>query len=164
MQKKETPNFYQQRDYKVLPPDAVDNASAEKYWPSTPPMIDTLINSVVAVPADNETLTVPSSGEVEVKGYAVPQGADGPLTRVEVSADNGESWIDADLNGSSRDSKWSWVLWTATMKLPPGTGREIWSRATDAGGNTQKQHSQWNLRGLGYCGYGRARNLTVVES
>lgn len=163
VQDRESPNFYQQRDYKILPPDAVDRASAEKYWQSTPAMYDTPINSIVAVPADDETISLPSSGIVEVKGYAVPQGADGPVTRVEVSADGGKSWVDAELCGSNRDMKWCWVLWTARLKLSPGSGQEIMSRATDAGGNTQEEQSQWNLRGVGYSGYGRARNLRVEE-
>lgn len=161
VQARESPNFYQQRDYKVLPPDATDRSSAEKYWKSTPPMYDSPINSIIAVPADGETITLPSSGVVEVKGYAVPQNADGPVTRVEVSGNGGESWVDAELTGSSREKKWCWVLWTARLKTSPGTGREIICRATDAGGNTQEEHSQWNLRGVGYSGYGRAQNLTV---
>lgn len=163
VQVKESPNFYQQRDYKILPPDATDRASAEKYWQVTPPMYDTPINSVIAVPADDETVLLPSSGMVEVKGYAVPQDADGPVTRVEVSGDGGKSWVDAELNGSSRDKKWCWVLWTARLLMSPGNTQQILSRATDAGGNTQQEHSPWNLRGVGYSGYGRARNLTVKE-
>lgn len=163
VQVRESPNFYQQRDYKILPPEATDPSTAEKYWQSTPPMYDSPINSIIAVPSDDETITLASSGMVEVKGYAVPQDADGPVTRVEVSGDGGESWVEADLSGSSREMKWCWVLWKATLTMSPGTGKEIISRATDAGGNMQEEHSQWNLRGVGYSGYGRAKNLTVEE-
>lgn len=163
VQDHESTNAYQQRDYKVLPPDAVDSESAEKYWHCTPPMYDMPINSVVAVPADGETVTLPLTGLVEVKGYALPQGADGPVTRVSVSGDGGYSWIDAQLDNSGGNSKWCWVLWTAKIKLTPGSQREILSCATDAGGNSQGQeHSQWNLRGIGYCGYGRARDLALI--
>jgi sulfite oxidase len=159
----ESPNVYQQQDYKVLPPEAVDSESAKQYWGRTPPMYDIPINSAIAVPADGETVTLSSTGTVEVKGYAIPQGANGPVTRVQVSGDGGESWVDADLHGSAENMKWCWVLWTANVKLATGQQREILSRATDAGGNLQeKEHSQWNLRGVGYSGYGRARDLTVV--
>lgn len=162
IQDHESPNVYQQRDYKVLPPEATDSESAEKYWGSTPPMYDVPINSVVAVPGDGETVKVPASGMVEIKGYALPEGADGPVTQVQVSGDGGRSWVQAQLEGSSARSKWCWVLWRASVKMAPGTKAEIVSRATDAGGNSQKEYSQWNLRGVGYSGYGRAKDLTIV--
>ncbi|OOQ90843.1 sulfite oxidase [Penicillium brasilianum] len=164
IQNHESPNVYQQRDYKMLPPDAVDSKSAEKYWQSTPPMYDMPINSAIAVPADGATVTLSSTSTVEVKGYAIPQGADGPVTRVRVSGDGGNSWVDAQLEGSDEIMKWCWVLWTANVKMTPGGQREILSCATDAKSNSQEsEHSPWNLRGIGYSGYGRARDLTVVE-
>lgn len=162
VQKSESSNFYQRRDYKVLPPDAVDKASAEKYWASTPAMYDMPINSVVAVPGDDETVYLPSSGILKVKGYAVPNGADGPVTCVQVSTDSGRSWADAELDRYGRERKWCWVLWEVSVCTQPGSNREILCRAFDAGGNSQLEHSQWNLRGVGYNGYGRARNLTIV--
>ncbi|KAF3398519.1 Sulfite oxidase [Penicillium rolfsii] len=164
IQDHESQNFYQQRDYKVLPPDAVDSASAEKYWHETPPMYDIPINSAIAIPADGETVALSSTGMVEVKGYAIPQGASGPVIQVRVSGDGGASWVDADLHGSDRSMKWCWVLWTAKLKLAPGAHREILSCATNVGAHSQEgEHSQWNLRGVGYSGYGRVRDLLVVE-
>lgn len=163
IQDHESTNFYQQRDYKVLPEDAVDTASAEPHWSRTPPMYDTPINSVIGVPADGEVVergVKSASGKIEVKGYAVPAGVDGPVTRVQVSVDHGGSWIDAEIGGC-RGSKWCWVLWMVEVEVEPGIEREVWSRAFDAGGNVQQEHSQWNLRGVGYHGYGRARNLTI---
>lgn len=164
VQDAESPNFYQQRDYKILPPDVTDHSSAEKQFENTPPMYDTPINSIVAVPADGETVSLSPSGMVETKGYAVPQGADGPVIRVEVSGDGGTTWTDAELSGASHEMKWCWVLWKAQIKMAVGNRREILSRAIDARGNTQQEHSQWNLRGVGYSGYGRAEDLTVVET
>lgn len=166
IQDHESTNFYQQRDYKILPEDAVDKSSAEPHWSRTPPMYDTPINSVIAVPADDETVSRSRDGscaeKIEVKGYAVPQGTDGPVTRVQVSTDGGASWVDAEIGGCREQRcKWCWVLWRAEVGIEPGTGKEVWSRAFDAGGNVQREHSQWNLRGVGYNGYGRASNLTV---
>lgn len=163
VQDHESPNFYQQKDYKVLPPEAVDTDAAEKYWSSTAPMYDMPINSVVGVPMDNETVYLSSSGVVHVKGYAVPHGVDGPITRVQVSTDNGKSWVDAKIGNDDQQGKWCWVLWEVFVCMQPGTGREILSRAFDKGGNSQAEHSQWNLRGVGYNGYGRVRNLTILQ-
>ncbi|KAL2010741.1 hypothetical protein VTN00DRAFT_6548 [Thermoascus crustaceus] len=162
VQENESPNYYQRRDYKILPPDATDSQSAQKYWDKVPPIMEMPINSVVAVPDDNETITLPPSGKVEVNGYAVPQGDQGPVTRVEVSGDGGKTWVDAQLEGSAKDKKWCWVLWRADVPVEKGSGREILSRATDAGGNTQQEHSEWNLRGVVYNGYGASRGLAVV--
>ncbi|EEH46630.2 uncharacterized protein PADG_02728 [Paracoccidioides brasiliensis Pb18] len=173
----ESPSFYQQHDYKILPPEALTWEIAEQYWSKVPSMQSMPINSVVAVPNDDETVTLPASGKIEVKGFAVPEGAEGPVTRVEVSADGGETWVDAELdygengdgNGDNNDmkmkcqtSKWSWVLWRAEVEVTRGGNKTIYSRATDAGGNTQQEMSPWNLRGVGYNGYGASWNVSVV--
>lgn len=161
VQKEESPNFYQQRDYKILPPEATDAAKAAEFWDKTPAMMETLINSIVAVPQDGQTIHLDEDGLVEVKGYAVPQGYCGPIVRVEVSGDGGRTWTDAWLE-NRRASKWAWVLWTARVPMSRGTQKQIFSRATDYGGNTQPETSQWNLRGVGYNGYGLAKNLTII--
>lgn len=165
IQDHESPNIYQERDYKVLPPDAVDSESAEQYWHCTPPMYDIPINSAIVSPADGETVHLSSTGTVEVHGYAIPQGSGGPVVNVQVSGDGGESWMSAELTGSEVETKWGWVLWTAHVKVTLGKGKQILSRATDAEGNSQEsEHSQWNLRGVGYSGFGRVMNLTIVQS
>lgn len=166
VQDHESPNFYQRHDYRVLPPEVTDKDTAEKFWPISPPLYDIPVNSAIAVPESGETihLSDPGSGLVEVKGYALPHGADGPVTRVEVSGDGGKTWVDATLEEPGASMKWCWVLWKASIHLPMGKGREIVSRAMDRGYNRQKEHSEWNLRGVGYNGYGRASDLTVVSS
>jgi sulfite oxidase len=168
VQDEESTNFYQRRDYKVLPEEAVDRDAAEAFWDRTPAISDVSINSVIAVPEDNETVYRTNSGKLEVKGYAVPQGSTGPVTKVQISGDGGKTWVDAELGDSGagfpigdRTKKWCWVLWRAEIDIDPGAGKEVVSRAVDAGENRQTEHSQWNLRGVGYNGYGRARNLTV---
>ncbi|KAE8384296.1 Oxidoreductase, molybdopterin-binding domain-containing protein [Aspergillus alliaceus] len=162
VQDTESSNFYQRHDYKVLPPEAVDSASAEPFWDRTPAMCDMPINSVVGVPGDGDTVHLSGSGTLEVKGYAVPHGADGPVTRVQVSVDGGQAWMDAEIEGSSVERKWCWVLWRVRVRVERGAGKEVLSRAFDRGGNVQQEHSQWNLRGVGYNGYGRARDLTII--
>ncbi|KAL4904382.1 hypothetical protein BDW74DRAFT_178964 [Aspergillus multicolor] len=167
VQDEESTNFYQRRDYKVLPEEAVDRDAAEPFWDSTPAMSEVSINSVVAVPEDGETVYLSGEENLVVKGYAVPQGPNGPVVKVQVSGDGGRNWIDAQIGelgsvvsgGNAR--KWSWVLWRAEVEVEVGEGREVVSRAVDAGGNIQEEHSHWNLRGVGYSGYGRARDLTI---
>jgi len=161
---KESPCFYQQRDYKILPPEAVCAKTAEQYWARCPSMLEMPINSCVAHPVSGSTITLPSSGMVEVLGYSVPQGAEGPVVSVQVSGDEGETWVDAHLEDGGQDaSKWAWVLWSVTLKMERGKDRRIFAKATDAGGNTQAcERSAWNLRGVGYNGYEAAFDLTVL--
>ncbi|KAK5268407.1 hypothetical protein LTR96_006114 [Exophiala xenobiotica] len=162
----ESPCFYQQRDYKVLPREAVDAKTAEKYWAECPSMLEMPINSCVAWPTSGSTIELPASGFIEVLGYAVPQGHSGPVVRVQVSGDEGETWTDAELdNGGEYAGRWSWVLWNARIKVERGEGRRIFAKASDAGGNTQtEERSAWNLRGVAYNGYEAAFDLTVVEA
>ena len=162
VQEEESNNFYQVYDYKVLPPEATDSDSANKFWEITPAVLDMPCNSIIADPRSDETIVLPNNGQVRVSGYALPCGEQGPVTKVAVSVDEGASWTEASIGDESRGGgKWSWVLWSALVKLRKGEGKRIFSRAIDAGGNTQVAHPQWNYRGVLYDGYGESRNLTV---
>lgn len=161
----ESPNHYQKKDYKVLPPTATDAETAEHYWDAVPAMGDMPINSCVAVPSTDSTVKLDSDGMIEVRGYAVPHGSDGPVVKVEVSGDEGQTWVEAELDRGPEEnrSKWTWVLWRARVKLEKGQGRKIWSRAEDKGGNKQElERSGWNLRGVGYNGFESVWDLKTV--
>lgn len=152
-------------DYKILPPEAATKEEAEEWWDRVDSLQDMPVNSVVAIPTSDSTVQADPDGTVEVKGYALPSGSDGPITKVEVSTDDGATWQNAELlkdqetNGA--ELKWAWCLWRARVKLEKGTGRKIVSRATDQSGNTQEACPEWNLRGVAYNGYGEASNLTL---
>ncbi|GAM36342.1 hypothetical protein TCE0_018f05358 [Talaromyces pinophilus] len=157
-------NYYQQYDYKVLPPEVDDSDKAKEYWMKVPPLLDMPINSVIAAPDDGETI-VSRNGRVDVKGYAVPQGRDGPVTRVEVSGDGGKTWVDGQFEvpeGKNVNDKWCWKLWKASVPMEKGSGQVVLSRAFDAAGNTQQESSPWNLRGVAYNGYGMSKDLKIV--
>ncbi|KAJ9634004.1 hypothetical protein H2204_006551 [Knufia peltigerae] len=161
----ESPCFYQQRDYKVLPPEVSDSKTAEGYWSRCPSMLEMPINACVAWPVSGSTIKLPASGFIEVLGYAVPQSSHGPVIRVQVSGDEGKTWSDAQLeHGGKYASKWTWVLWNARIKIEKGERRRIFAKATDSGGYTQtEERSSWNLRGVAYNGYEAAFDLTVIE-
>lgn len=138
VQSEESTNLYQRYDYKKLPPEATDNETAKKYWDITPALQDMPINSVIATPQPGDTIKLSPAGTIEVRGYALPQGSQGPVIKVEVSTDDGQTWIDAEIMNTERErSKWSWVLWKASMRIIRGQKKRILSRATDAGGNAQ---------------------------
>ncbi|KAG4421291.1 hypothetical protein IFR04_005593 [Cadophora malorum] len=164
IQDEESQNVYQRRDYKILPETVQTKedfqANDGAVWDTVPAMQESLINSVIAYPTQEETVTLDPDDKIEVKGYAIPGGYDGPVVNVQVSGDGGENWVTAELVG--KPTKFSWAIWKARVRLERGEDRVIWSRATDAGGNTQPRMSAWNIRGVGYNGYGDARGLTVL--
>jgi sulfane dehydrogenase subunit SoxC len=67
-----------------------------------------------------------------------------PVERVEVSADGGATWADAELGPPLSDA--AWRGWTFEWDAPEGE-HELCSRATDAAGNTQPLDAPWNLKG-----------------
>jgi sulfite oxidase len=162
----ESSNYYQQHDYKILPPEADSAEKAEQWWDKVDAIQDMPINSVIATPASDSTVHVDESGTIEVTGYALPSGSDGPIVRVEVSTDEGKTWKDAELLKAEEEEegelKWAWSLWKARVRVEKGTDRKIFSRATDRSGNTQKETVDWNLRGVAYNAYGEASGLEVV--
>lgn len=160
IQTTESSNFYQRHDYKALPPHVSNVDEAEEYWDKVPSLQDMPVNSVIAIPQANASVSRDQDGMLEVSGYALPDGYDGPVVKVEVSGDEGKSWSEAELMGER--SKFSWVLWRARVRVERGEGRRILSRATDAGGNMQTAKANWNLRGVAYNGYGEARDLNIL--
>lgn len=77
VQSEESTNLYQRYDYKILPPEATDKEAAERFWDKTPALLDMPINSAIAVPQTGDTVKISSRGTIEVRGYALPQGAHG---------------------------------------------------------------------------------------
>ena len=164
VQPMESVNLYQRYDYKVLPPEATDKEAAAKYWDVTPALQDIPINSVVAEPQAGSIVNLSQNGTIVAKGYALPRGSDGPVVKVEVSTDDGKTWVEAEILDSAQTrSKWSWALWMVHIQCSRGYKKRILSRATDAGGNIQNDPAgKWNLRGIAYDGYGESRDLTVT--
>ncbi|TDL25781.1 molybdopterin binding oxidoreductase [Rickenella mellea] len=162
----ESPNYYQQRDYKILPPHVESPEAAKAYWDRIPSIEALPINSVIAsvtpVPLSADALE--ERGRVLVKGYAMgPGGVDGKVASVQVSVAGGETWHNARI--TYQEGKWSWTLWECFLTLDAacsaqcedGTEVELLCRAVDGQGNMQKPECQWNFRGVAYNAYGRAR-------
>jgi sulfite oxidase len=140
----ESPNFYQQRDYKILPPSVETKEMAKPLWAKYPSMTALFLNSVVA-----QAYRM-GDDKLFVKGYATP-GAHGNVRRVEVTTDGGASWHPAKI--VYQQGKWSWTIWEAEIPCAAETGK-VNSRAIDTVGNLQPQEGIWNLRGVAYNGWG----------
>jgi sulfite oxidase len=167
VQRTESSNYYQQHDYKILPEEADCAEKAELWWPRCPAIQEMPVNSVIGVPGCNAKVSRDENGCIEVRGYALPSGKNGPVVRVEVSTDDGQSWTVAEIippnpSDEGADSKWAWSLWKAKARIDKGTNKSIISRATDKGGNVQQSCPKWNYRGVAYNGYGEVTGLEVA--
>ncbi|KAI4782302.1 ATP synthase alpha subunit vacuolar [Aureobasidium sp. EXF-3400] len=110
------------------------------------------INSAIAIPEAGSKVERSAEGKVTVKGFALPSGDGGAVVKVEVSGDEGKTWTEAEMEHDADESRWSWRLWKASVKMEAGKGLSIFSKATDASGETQPKRSEWNLRGVAYNG------------
>ncbi len=136
LQAGESDNYYQQRAYKVFPPDVASDMTNPG---EGQPLGDLVVNSVFITPEEDAELT---AGPHLLRGIAI---ASQPLARVELSLDGGESWQEAGLSGAGR---WSWRFWEAEVDLAPGD-YELVARARDQAGNTQPPTVEeiWNFKG-----------------
>lgn len=158
VQDHESSNKYQQRDYKILPPDVQTKEQAEEVWHQIAAFQEIPINSVITSPQEGDV--VKKGQSLVISGYALPQGDDGPIVKVEVSVDEGKIWKEAKI--PEKGSKWSWVLWEFVYDGPIDEQIKFWSRATDTK-NQQTEGRPWNLRGVGYNGYGELGNLKTMN-
>ena len=142
LQSNESANYYQAHSYKIFASD-VTPESAD--WGSVPAIEAVAINAVVCRPLDGATV---AAGPTTISGYAIGKGG-AAVARVEVSADGGATWTDADLLG--RREAWRWNIWEARLDLGPGK-HEIVVRARDEAGNEQPADARglWNFKGYGW--------------
>jgi hypothetical protein len=70
----------------------------------------------------------------------------GPITRVEVSTDDGLTWQDARLR-LDPEHPWAWCAWDLGWDARPGEYVLV-ARATDRQGNTQPTPEPWNRGGF----------------
>ena len=68
-----------------------------------------------------------------------------PVERVEVSADGGATWSEAELG--PEQGRWAWRPFTAPWEAAPGEHR-LCARATDASGRVQRTAPDWNRGGF----------------
>ena len=84
------------------------------------------------------------TGPVEIRGKA--WAGRSTVSRVEVSADGGATWVDAELGEYL--SPQAWRSWSFQWLAKPGR-YTLLVRATDANGNTQPTGQPWNVKGMG---------------
>ena len=131
--------FQQAQDYKLFPPDMREETQDLARGVTIDEMP---LNSAICVPSPGAKM---KAGTVELRGYAT--ATDRSVTRVDLSADGGRNWRQAEIEPHDA-SRWSWTFWNATLDLPPGE-HELVVRAWDAAGQTQPAlpDDTWNFKG-----------------
>jgi sulfite oxidase len=139
VQEHSSSNYFQTHAYKRFPAH-VQAESAD--WTKGHMLGELPLNAVICHPRDGERL---AAGLICVEGYAIA-GTGGHIERVELSVDEGATWVRASLLGPS--SPWAWRFWEATLTLPVGT-YQMAVRAWDSAGRTQPQDARqvWNWKG-----------------
>lgn len=131
-------NYYQARAYKLFPGDvSPDNV----VWEDGMMLGEMPVTSVICTPHAGAAVRSP----LTVAGYALTSGGR-RIVRVEVSIDEGRTWIAASLQPS--DSPWAWTLWQVELELPEGK-HELAVRAWDSATTTQPARIEdvWNFKG-----------------
>jgi DMSO/TMAO reductase YedYZ molybdopterin-dependent catalytic subunit len=70
----------------------------------------------------------------------------GPVTRVDVSVDGGETWAETDLG--PHVAPYAWRSWRWTWEAAATGRHDVCARATDATGQVQPMDDPWNLQGM----------------
>jgi DMSO/TMAO reductase YedYZ molybdopterin-dependent catalytic subunit len=110
-----------------------------------------IVKSLIADPAAG---AVGGPGPVMIRGVAWT-GENRRITRVEVSVDDGRTWLPARLTGD--DLPYAWRSWQLIWQSAGAGSVELLCRATDDEGATQPMASPWNPSGFLWNGWDRVR-------
>jgi sulfite oxidase len=139
VQDRPSDNYFQAHAYKMLP-DGSDPATVD--WDAYPAIEEAPLQAVVCVPGTGAHVR---AGQLIVQGYATAPGHR-RVASVELSADQGATWMAADL--LDRPAPGAWSRWQAIVTVPAGE-HELWARARDSEGGFQPPHpaDRWNPKG-----------------
>jgi len=148
----QSPSAYQSMGYR-MPNNPVEPGQFEANdytLDNSHPTYGHQIKSVIFSPLPDDGA---KAGAVEITGVAFNDGM-AKITKVEVSADGGASWMDSTIQPP--ESPWAWYHWSAKATLKSGTN-VLMCKATDAQGRTQPLDglTRWNPRGYEWNGVDR---------
>ena len=138
VQESPSTNYFQAHAYKLFPPHI---SSQNVDWNNGEMLGELPLNAVICQPTEG---AICQTGHIMVQGYAVSQH-EVPIERIELSYDEGRSWIGATL---LEQQVWSWCFWEILLQLPIGPC-ELIVRAWDVLQRTQPEAVEqvWNFKG-----------------
>jgi DMSO/TMAO reductase YedYZ molybdopterin-dependent catalytic subunit len=126
----------------------------ERYVIDGLPVREMRVRAVVTEPPAGSVVARPA---IRLAGYAWT--GQGQVSRVRVSDDRGEHWLEADLVSAAHP--YHWVRWEVDWR-PRGSGPlEVLARASDSAGRVQPLEPVSNL--LGYCNNACASHSLTVS-
>ena len=145
----ESSSQWQQRDYKCFGPNIKQTDVCGEDWEAAQAIQETPVQSAIT-----NILKANGNNRTTVQGFAF-SGGGRAIVRVDVSADGGKTWKQADLihDKAKGSRRWAWTMWSidwATDEVKSGQETEFVVKATDEAYNTQPESfdSTWNFRGL----------------
>ncbi|MDG2306549.1 MAG: sulfite oxidase [Candidatus Binatia bacterium] len=144
-QKDEEPGFFMQKAYRM--PDTPVKPGVAVPHDQMSPVHEFPVKSVIAQPAHGRSVP---AGRCGVSGVAF--SGHGAIERVQLSGDDGKTWVDASLEGEPGLGRWQ--VFRADVELARGTA-VVTARATDAKGNVQPETPSWNPSGYFWNGWHR---------
>ncbi|SNS72698.1 sulfite dehydrogenase (cytochrome) subunit SorA apoprotein [Streptosporangium subroseum] len=140
-------NYFQATAYRMLPSEADPARTGPCAGISLGPVT---LNTAILRPDDGARLR---PGLTQIAGYAYA-GENRAVARVDVSLDEGGTWIQADLD--EQVSPWAWQHWRTTADLGEGE-TVITARAWDTAGATQPESARhlWNPKGYANTSWAR---------
>lgn len=148
----QSPSAFQSVGYRMpnFPVEPGKFGANDYNWQNSRPTYGHKIKSVIFSPLPEDK---PKAGAVTITGVAFNDGQ-AKITSVEVSADGGKTWHNADIKPP--ESPWAWNHFSAKAKLAKGKN-VLMCRATDALGRTQPMDglTRWNPRGYEWNGVDR---------
>jgi sulfite oxidase len=131
-------NYFQAHAYKLFPPGVTPETVD---WSGGLMLGELSVTAAICAPTAGARVP---AGPIAVSGYAMAGGGR-TVERVDLSADGGHTWAQAQLG---EGAAWTWRLWRAEVELAPGPC-ELVVRAWDSAANTQPEavRSTWNFKG-----------------
>lgn len=99
------------------------------------------VRAIISSPVEGEGV---AAGSIEVRGSA--WSGNGEVTTVDVSIDDGETWVSADLIQRETGGRWAAIQWSAAVEVEPGQVR-VMARASDSSGDSQPLEPRSNRGG-----------------
>ena len=131
------PNIYGMKNVKWLTRIEPVDHDFKGFWQQRGWSDEAIIKTMSRIDAPNNGATVSVKVDREVLIGGIAFAGNRGISKVEVSIDEGDNWIEAELGKEL--TPFSWVQWKTTWEPPVAAGYTIRVRATDGGGELQDE-------------------------
>eukprot|EP00658_Telonema_sp_P-2_P010269 TRINITY_DN1386_c0_g2_i2.p1 TRINITY_DN1386_c0_g2~~TRINITY_DN1386_c0_g2_i2.p1 ORF type:complete len:209 (+),score=62.21 TRINITY_DN1386_c0_g2_i2:260-886(+) len=102
------------------------------------------VQSLIISPHGHDTQLESDDDEVYVEGYAYSGGGN-KIIKVDVTIDNGETWVRADLEQSNQQEgrHWTWTHWNASVPIKDGRYGDLKLQCKAVDSNFQTQPREY---------------------